>query len=196
MRRVILASSSRYRQTQLAVLGLPFDSANPDIDETPYLNEAPDVLAQRLALAKTNAVANNFPEALIIGSDQVAFCEGQTLGKPGSPEAAFQQLSALQGKTVLFFTAVALHDTQNRQSAVEVVSTEVRYRELTENQIRHYLSIDSPYDCAGSFKSESLGIALLEHVSSNDPTALIGLPLIALTRLLTAAGVDVLASRH
>lgn len=196
MRRVILASSSRYRQTQLAVLGLPFDSANPDIDETPYLNEAPDVLAQRLALAKTNAVANNFPEALIIGSDQVAFCEGQTLGKPGSPEAAFQQLSALQGKTVLFFTAVALHDTQNRQSAVEVVSTEVRYRELTENQIRHYLSIDSPYDCAGSFKSESLGIALLEHVSSNDPSALIGLPLIALTRLLTAAGVDVLASRH
>lgn len=194
--RIVLASSSAYRKSQLQKLGLPFICARPDIDESRRDNESASTMALRLAAEKACAVAPQYPDALIIGSDQtVAFGE-QILGKPGSFDAAVQQLQLLRGQTVIFHSAVALLDAHSDTKQQQVIETVVRYRQLSDTQIISYLERDKPFDCAGSFKSESLGIAILEHVRSDDPTALVGLPLIALTTMLTHAGVDVLTSRQ
>ena len=184
MKKLILASSSPYRKAQLQVLGLPFSCISPDIDESARSNESAYDLAQRLAAEKARAIANTFPDALIIGADQTLDFENRILGKPGSYAAAFQQLQMLNGKTVVLHSALALFDASNQQLQQSVTSTTVRYRTLTDVQIAHYLERDKPFDCAGSCKSESLGIALLESVQSDDPTALVGLPLIALTTML------------
>lgn len=188
---ILLASTSPYRRALLERLQLSFRCADPGIDETPLAAEAPAELAQRLALAKARAVSSAQPDALVIGSDQVAACAGRILGKPGHHEAARQQLLACSGRDVLFYTAVALVSPDGAQR-VRMEPTTVRFRQLTESRIEDYLRREEPYDCAGSFKVEQLGIALFDSVSSADPTALEGLPLIALCRLLDEAGVDVL----
>ena len=186
---LVLASSSLYRQIQLQTLGLSFSCARPDIDESRLNNENAHNMALRLAEEKARAVSHQFPDALIIGSDQtVAFGE-QILGKPGTMNAAITQLQKLRGQTVIFYSAVALLDTQSGAVQKTVIETKVCYRDLSDAQIVAYLERDKPFDCAGSFKSEALGIAILEHVSSSDPTALVGLPLIALTTMLSKAGI-------
>jgi septum formation protein len=186
--QIVLASSSAYRKTQLQTLGLPFSCARPDIDESRRDNESASTMALRLAAEKARAVAEQYPEALIIGSDQtVAFGE-QILGKPGSFDAAIRQLQLLRGQTVIFYSAVALLDSRSNTMQQQVIETAVHYRQLSDAQIKRYLERDKPFDCAGSFKSEALGISILETVRSDDPTALVGLPLIALTTMLTSAG--------
>jgi septum formation protein len=187
---LILASSSQYRKAQLQLLGVPFRCASPDIDETRLQNEGAYVMAQRLALAKAQAIAPQYPQALIIGSDQTLAFGEQVLGKPGSYEAAFSQLQMLRGQAVELHSALVLMDAKNNTYQQAVVSTTVRYRMLTDEHIANYLERDRPFDCAGSCKCESLGIALLESVSSDDPTALIGLPLIALTTMLNRVGLS------
>jgi septum formation protein len=195
MKTLVLASSSLYRKAQLQTLGLPFVCANPDIDESAHTGESAVILAARLAMEKTHAIAAQFTNALIIGADQTLAFEDKILGKPGSYEAAFQQLKMLNGKTVVLHSALALLDTANQQLQQTIVPTTVRYRTLTDAQIAYYLEKDKPFDCAGSCKSESLGIALLESVQSNDPSALIGLPLIALTTMLNNAELSPLQAR-
>lgn len=188
MTPLILASSSAYRKAQLQTLGLPFTCARPDIDESRINNENAHDMALRLAVKKAHAVAPQFQGSLIIGSDQtVAFGE-QILGKPGNFETAIRQLQCLRGQQVIFYSAIALLDTRNNTHQQQVIKTTVRYRNLSDAQITAYLERDTPFDCAGSFKSEALGIAILESVQSDDPTALVGLPLIALTTMLSHAG--------
>ncbi len=190
--QIVLASSSAYRKIQLQTLGLPFDCARPDIDESRLDNESASAMALRLAVAKAHAVSAQFPAAFIIGSDQtVAFGE-QILGKPGSIDAAVKQLQQLRGQTVIFYSALALLNTTDNSLQQQVIETTVCYRPLSDEQIVAYLERDTPFDCAGSFKSEALGIAILESVRSADPTALVGLPLIALSTMLANVGVDVL----
>ena len=193
-RRLILGSSSAYRRALLERLGLPFSIISPDIDETPLANELPAATARRLAREKAKAVAKQLPvdqkDTLIIGSDQVAVVGNQVYGKPGSHQKAVAQLQSLSGKTVVFETALCLYDALNEQAHEELVSTEVEFRELSRAEIESYLKREPAYDCAGSAKSEALGIALLDRLSGNDPTALIGLPLIALCRLLRHAGLN------
>ncbi len=191
---LVLASSSRYRAAQLQTLGLAFRCEAPDIDESLLPGEDATALALRLAAAKAQAVANRCePGALVIGCDQtVAFGE-MILGKPGHYDAALRQLQQLRGQTVIFHSALALLDTRSGLLQQQVIDTSVRYRPLTDAQIAAYLERDRPFDCAGSFKSESLGIAILDAVQSDDPTALVGLPLIALTQMLARAGLDALA---
>lgn len=191
---LVLASSSRYRAAQLQTLGIAFRCESPDIDESPLPGESAVALALRLAAAKSQAVASRCePGALVIGCDQtVAFGE-QVLGKPGDYDAAMRQLQQLRGQTVTFHSALALLDTRNGLLQQQVIDTTVRYRPLTDTQIAAYLERDRPFDCAGSFKSEALGIAILDAVHSDDPTALVGLPLITLTAMLARAGLDVLA---
>jgi septum formation protein len=192
-RRIVLASTSRYRRMLLERLGLPFDTVAPRVDETPLAGEAPAATAFRLAEAKARSVAVAHRDALIIGSDQVADCQGRAVGKPGTYENAVAQLQALSGRTVVFHTGLALFDVPSdtcRTALVDVTST---YRHLSADEIDGYLRREQPYDCAGSVRSESLGIALFERIESDDPTALIGLPLIQLVRMLEAAGVTVLA---
>lgn len=174
-------------------LHLPFAVASPDIDESPLASEQPQATALRLALEKSRAVARQHPGALVIGSDQIAVLDGLPIGKPGNHENAVAQLRAMRGKTVAFHTALCLLDTSTATHQIDDVPTTVRFRELSDAQIEHYLRREQPYDCAGSAKIESLGITLAESVQSSDPTALIGLPLIALTTMLQRAGVDVLA---
>lgn len=191
--QIVLASSSAYRKTQLQTLGLPFSCTRPDIDESRQDNENASAMALRLAAGKARAVAAQYPDALIIGSDQTVAFGDQILGKPGSFDAAVRQLQLLRGQTVIFYSAVALLDSRSnvmQQNALQqqVTETVVRYRQLSDAQITHYLERDKPFDCAGSFKSEALGIAILESVRSDDPTALVGLPLIALTTMLIRAG--------
>ena len=188
-RPVVLGSTSRYRRELLARLNLPFDVASPDVDETPQPGEAPRDLALRLALAKARAVAQQHPEAVVIGSDQVADLAGQPLGKPGTHERAVQQLRQMRGQTVIFQTAVATVCQASGFEQVDIAPVEVRFRDLSDDEIERYLRAEQPYDCAGSAKSEGLGIALLEAIHSDDPTALIGLPLIRTCRMLRAAGV-------
>lgn len=186
--QLVLASSSAYRKKQLETLGLPFSCVKPDIDESRINNENAHDMALRLAEEKARAVTKKIPNSLIIGSDQtVAFSE-QILGKPGSFDAAIKQLQLLRGQTVIFYSAVALINTANDSVQKQVIETQVRYRHLSDVQIVAYLERDKPFDCAGSFKSEALGIAILESVRSDDPTALVGLPLIALTTMLRNAG--------
>lgn len=191
-RRLVLASTSRYRKSLLERLGLPFECADPAVDERALPGEAPAATAQRLAEAKARAVAARFPQAMVIGSDQVASCEGALLEKPGNHANAVRQLTAMSGRTASFDTAVALCDSAGGTLRSTVVPCQVRFRRLTAAQIEDYLRREQPYDCAGSAKAEGLGIALIERIECDDPTALVGLPLIALTRLLQQAGMPVL----
>jgi len=189
--RLILASTSRYRRELLSRLQLPFDTMAPEVDETPAAGETPAATASRLACAKAQAVAARVPQALVIGSDQVATVDGAQIGKPGSHEHALQQLRTLRGRQIVFHTALCLLDGRTGAGAprqcTEVQSV-VRFRDLPDAELDAYLRIERPYDCAGSAKNEGLGIALLESIESTDPTALTGLPLIALTSMLRRAG--------
>lgn len=189
--RLLLASSSTYRKELLSRLRLPFDSASPDIDETPLPREAPADTALRLAEAKAEAIARQAGEALVIGSDQVATIDGMQIGKPGDHATALAQLQQMRGREVVFHTAVCVLD--NRVGAAlrlqrDSVQTWVRFRNLDDAELDAYLRIEQPYDCAGSAKNEALGIALLECIRSDDPTALTGLPLITLTSMLRRTG--------
>lgn len=188
-KQLILASSSPYRRELLRKLGLDFACVAPDIDETPHANEAPEHLVARLALEKARAVARCNRDALIIASDQVALLDGRILGKPGNHAAARQQLAAASGNTVLFLTSLVLLDSATDQYQHEVVPFSVHFRSLTEDEIEGYLNKEQPYNCAGAFKSEGLGITLFERLEGDDPNTLIGLPLIQLTRMLAQAGV-------
>ncbi|NCT96957.1 MAG: septum formation inhibitor Maf [Comamonadaceae bacterium] len=188
-RAVVLGSTSRYRRELLQRLGLPFEVAAPEVDETPQPGEAPAALAQRLALAKARAVAERFPEAVVIGSDQVADLAGEPLGKPGTHERAVQQLRRMRGQTVVFQTALAVVCRASGFERQDIAPVRVAFRELDDGEIERYLLAEQPYDCAGSAKSEGLGIALLERIDSDDPTALVGLPLIRTCQMLRAAGV-------
>jgi septum formation protein len=183
-----LGSTSRYRRELLERLNLPFEVAAPDVNETPLPSETPRDLALRLALAKARAVAQQHPGAVVIGSDQVADLAGEPLGKPGQHERAVQQLRQMSGQTVVFQTAVAVVCAATGFEQVELAPVEVRFRALSDEEIERYLRAEQPYDCAGSAKSEGLGIALLDAIHSDDPTALIGLPLIRTCRMLRAAG--------
>jgi len=189
-RRIVLASSSRYRQELLARLQLSFAVDVPDIDEAALAGETHRQTAERLSLRKAQAVAQRQPDAIVIGSDQVAELDGVAIGKPGSHERALEQLLAMQGRSVLFHTGLALIDTRDGQTRVDCVATEVLFRRLPRAQLEHYLRLDTPYDCAGSARIESLGICLVEHVRSDDPSALIGLPLVRLCTLLATLGVS------
>ena len=191
-RTVVLGSTSRYRRELLARLNLPFEVVAPDVDESPLPGEAPRALALRLALAKARAVAVRHPEAVVIGSDQVADLAGQPLGKPGTHERAVLQLRQMRGRTVVFQTALAVVCLATGFEQVDLAEVLVRFRQLSDAEIDNYLHIEKPYDCAGSAKSEGLGIALLESIDNDDPTALVGLPLIRTARMLRAAGVKLL----
>jgi septum formation protein len=191
---LILGSTSRYRRELLERLRLPFEVHSPDVDETPRDGEAPAALALRLALAKAHAVAAQAPNAVVIGSDQVADLDGTPVGKPGNHERAVAQLRSMRGKSIVFQTAVAVVHRQAGFEASALVPVRVRFRELSDDEIEHYLRAEQPYDCAGSAKSEGLGITLLTAIESDDPTALIGLPLIRTGELLRQAGIDPLAA--
>jgi septum formation protein len=186
--RLILASSSAYRRELLGRLHLPFDTVSPDIDETPHPGETPEATALRLARDKAAAVADKHPGALVIGSDQVATLDGIQIGKPGDHARALAQLQMMRGRRVVFHTALCLWDGRVGTAQVENVQVFVTFRDLPDAELDAYLRIEQPYDCAGSAKNEGLGIALLERIDSSDPTALTGLPLIALTGMLRRAG--------
>lgn len=185
-KQLVLASSSIYRRQLLERLGLPFTIASPDVDETPLEHELPETMTRRLAQLKASALSKQFPEAWIIGSDQSADLHGQIIGKPGNHERALAQLKQMQGQTVVFHTALCLLKGENQITLS--IPTRVRFRNLPDESLENYLRIEKPYDCAGSAKSEGMGIILLEQIESDDPTALIGLPLIALSGLLREAG--------
>ncbi|MBN8747486.1 Maf-like protein YceF [Xylophilus ampelinus] len=191
-RPVILGSTSRYRRDLMSRLHLPFDVQAPEVDETPQPGEAPADLAVRLALAKAQAVAARFPDAVVIGSDQVADLQGEPLGKPGDHARATEQLRRMRGQTLIFQTAVAVVCRATGFAQQDIAPVRVVFRDLSDAAIERYLQAEQPYDCAGSAKSEGLGIALLEAIDSDDPTALVGLPLIRTCRMLRAAGVDLL----
>jgi septum formation protein len=190
--QIVLASTSRYRRELLARLGLPFEVASPDVDETALPNEIPQDTALRLAEAKARVVAQRFPNAIVIGSDQVAVLEGMTLGKPGNYANALRQLKAMRGKEVAFHTALCLCDAASGQAQRRVVPFYVRFRNYSDAQIERYLKREQPYDCAGSARCEGLGIALIAEMRGEDPNALIGLPLIALTEMFAEHGISVL----
>lgn len=189
-RPLILASTSRYRRELLQRLRLPFEVRAPDVDEVPQPGESPEPLALRLALAKAQAVAARRPEAVVIGSDQVADLDGTPIGKPGTHERARAQLQRMSGQAVRFHTAVAVACAATGFAQGRLVTVRVRFRELGVDEIEHYLRAEQPYDCAGAAKCETLGIALLQAIESDDPTALVGLPLIRTCELLRLAGVD------
>ncbi|HSV34383.1 MAG TPA: Maf family nucleotide pyrophosphatase [Ramlibacter sp.] len=191
-RPLVLGSSSRYRRELLSRLHLPFQVESPDVDETPEPGESPERLALRLALAKARAVAAKFPDAVVIGSDQVADLAGEPLGKPGNHERAVAQLRSMRGHAVVFQTAVAVVCAATAFEQVELAPVRVTFRQLSDAEIEAYLRAEQPYDCAGSARSEGLGIILLDAIDSDDPTALVGLPLIRTSRMLRAAGVRLL----
>ena len=188
--RLVLASSSTYRKELLSRLQLPFSVDVPDIDESPQPGEAPSATALRLAREKAAAVAARHPGSLVIGSDQVATLNEEQIGKPGHHAAALAQLQKMRGKEVIFHTALCLWDGRSGTAQVEDIQTLVKFRDLSDAELDAYLRIEQPYDCAGSAKNEALGIAILERIDSSDPTALTGLPLIALTGMLRHAGVS------
>ena len=190
--KLVLASTSPYRRELLNRLGLPFEVANPRADESPLPDETPENLALRLSEVKARAVALAYPDALIIGSDQVATVDGKIYGKPGTHERAVAQLRELSGKTVNFFTGLCLFDAKNGKAEVRGIPTLVKFRELSDAEIENYIKREPAYDCAGSAKSEGLGIALLASMQGDDPNALVGLPLIALCDMLRNKGVQVL----
>ena len=187
-RTLILGSTSRYRKELLARLRIPFETAAPDVDETPHSNESPKDLALRLALAKARAVALKYPEAVVIGSDQVADLDGTPLGKPGNHTNAILQLQRMRGKTVIFQTALSVVCIATGYERTDLAEVKVKFRNLSDAEIETYLRSEEPYDCAGSAKSEGLGIALLDSIENDDPTALIGLPLIRTCQMLREAG--------
>lgn len=191
-RPLILGSTSRYRRELLERLHLPFEVEAPHVDETPQAGERPEALARRLALAKARAVAARHPQAVVIGSDQVADLDGEPLGKPGTHERAVEQLRRMRGRTVIFQTALSVVCQSTGFEMSDLAAVQVRFRALTDAEIETYLRREEPYDCAGSAKSEGLGIALLESIDNDDPTALVGLPLIRTARMLRAAGLPLL----
>ena len=193
-RALILGSTSRYRRELLQRLRVPFEVVSPDVDETPLTGEAPQALATRLALAKAKAVAVLHPQAVVIGSDQVADLHGEPLGKPGTHARAVLQLQRMRGQTVVFQTAVSVVCQASGFEQTELAQIKVRFRDLSDAEIEAYLRAEEPYDCAGSAKSEGLGIALLDAIDNDDPTALIGLPMVRTARLLRAAGIDLLGA--
>ena len=188
-RTLILGSTSRYRKELLSRLQIPYETAAPDVDETPHINESPKDLALRLALAKARAVALKNPEAIVIGSDQVADLEGAPLGKPGNHANATLQLQRMRGKTVIFQTALSVVCIATGYQRTDLAEVKVKFRDLSDAEIESYLRAEEPYDCAGSAKSEGLGIVLLDAIENDDPTALIGLPLIRTCQMLREAGV-------
>ena len=190
---LILASTSRYRRELLERLRLPFEVMAPQVDETPLPGEQPAALAQRLALAKAHAVALQRPDAVVIGSDQVADLDGEPIGKPGTHERAVVQLQRMRGRRVTFQTAVAVVRADRAYARVQLAPVGVSFRALGDAEIEHYLRTEQPYDCAGSAKCETLGIALLTAIDSDDPTALVGLPLIRTCAMLREAGLDPLS---
>jgi septum formation protein len=191
-RALILGSTSQYRKELLSRLRIPFDCVPPEVDETPLVGESPRALALRLALAKAQAVAALHPDAVVIGSDQVADLDGEPLGKPGNFERATAQLKAMRGQTVIFQTALAVVCKATGFEKIDISAVRVVFRDLSDDEIASYLIAEEPYDCAGSAKSEGLGIALLERIDSDDPTALVGLPLIRTARMISAAGIKIL----
>jgi septum formation protein len=193
-RKLVLGSSSPYRRELLSRLRLPFETATPEVDETPRIGEAPADLARRLAMEKALAVARRFPGSVVIGSDQVADLDGQCLGKPGDHERAVAQLRRMRSRSVIFQTALAVVCLETGFEALDLAQVTVRFRQLSDAEIEHYLQAEKPYDCAGSAKSEGLGIALLEAIDSDDPTALVGLPLIRTCRMIRAAGIQMLGA--
>lgn len=190
---IILASSSRYRREVLEKLHLPFSCVSPDIDETPLVNESPEQTSLRLSESKARKVAERYPHALIIGCDQVATVDGLQIGKPGNHENAVKQLTMLSGREVVFHSALSLYDSASQHMQSTSVPYHVKFKTLTPLQIETYLRLEQPYDCAGSAKSEGMGIALLDYMRGDDPNALIGLPLIALVNMLQHAGINVLS---
>jgi len=191
-KQIILASTSPFRRELLTRLGLPFECANPAVDETPLADEAPEASALRLSEAKARAVSALFPEALIIGSDQVACLDGQVFGKPGNHANAVRQLQTMRGHSINFFTGLCLLDAASGRVQLRGIPTRVHFRDLTDTEIENYLRREQAYNCAGSAKSEGLGIALIARIDGEDPNALIGLPLIALCDLLRTENVYVL----
>ncbi len=189
---VILGSTSRYRKELLSRLRIPFEVCAPHVDETPLPGEAPKELALRLALAKALAVAKQNPNAVVIGSDQVADLDGTPLGKPGNYTNAVLQLQKMRGKTVVFQTALSVVCVANGYQRTDLAAVRVKFRDLTDSEIESYLRAEEPYDCAGSAKSEGLGIALLDAIDNDDPTALVGLPMIRTCQMLREAGVKLL----
>jgi septum formation protein len=191
-RALVLGSTSPYRRELLTRLRIPFTVTSPEVDETPQAGESPRNLARRLALAKAQAVAMLHPEAVVIGSDQVADLDGQPLGKPGEHVKAVAQLQRMRGQVVIFQTAVSVVCLANGFEDTQLAAVKVKFRELSDAEIEAYLRAEEPYDCAGSAKSEGLGIALLDSIDNDDPTALVGLPLIRTCQMIRAAGVRIL----
>jgi 7-methyl-GTP pyrophosphatase len=189
---IVLASGSPFRKVVLKKLQLEFTTAVPDVDESPLPNETAKALAARLSLAKARALATRYPEHVIIGSDQVAMHGVKQLMKPDNRENAIEQLRCVSGSSVYFYTGVCVLDARNNEYLSEVDTSIVHFRRLTERQIEHYVDLDRPFQCAGGFKAESLGIALLERIEGDDPNALIGLPLIRLIRMLEAFGITII----
>ncbi|WP_202404423.1 nucleoside triphosphate pyrophosphatase [Pantoea sp. Seng] len=192
MTPLILASTSPFRQALLSKLGLPFIAVAPDCDETPQSNETAPQLVQRLALAKAQALAARFPQSWIIGSDQVCVLDGNITGKPHTVENACRQLAAASGKVITFYTGLALIQPQTAQQQVVCEPFNVHFRHLSQAEIRHYVEKEQPLNCAGSFKSEGMGICLFERLEGRDPNTLIGLPLIALNKMLIKVGINAL----
>lgn len=191
-RQLILGSTSAYRRQLLERLRIPFTVAAPDVDETPLAGETPQAMACRLALAKAKTVAAQFPASIVIGSDQVADLDGEALGKPGDHLRAVAQLQKMRGQTVIFQTAVAVACLESGFLQMDLAQVRVKFRDLSDAEIEAYLRAETPYDCAGSAKSEGLGIVLLESIDNDDPTALVGLPLIRTCQMLLAAGLKLL----
>ncbi len=189
---LILASGSPFRRELLSRLHLTFESISPDIDESQLEGEDARSFVQRLARDKARVIAEQYPQAVVIGSDQCAYLDGRILGKPGNHANALKQLQQARGREVTFYTGLSVQQKSTDFSVVDCVEFRVGFRELTDQQLEHYLQLEQPYNCAGSFKSEAYGIALFSHMSGDDPTALVGLPLIRLTSMLEQAGVQVL----
>ncbi|WP_077286060.1 Maf family protein [Cognaticolwellia aestuarii] len=195
MKKLVLGSTSPFRKEILAKLNIPFDCAKPNIDETALDHESPVALVERLAIEKAKAVASEYPDALIIGSDQVAMCDGEILGKPHNFENAVKQLEKFSNKTVVFYTGLCVYDSGLDFTTALIEPFLVHFKTLSRAEIENYLHAEQPYNCAGSFKSEGLGICLFEKLEGNDPNTLIGLPLIKLVELLKQHGLDVLAEQ-
>tara|TARA_R110001583_G_scaffold81965_1_gene218059 strand:- start:600 stop:1199 length:600 start_codon:yes stop_codon:yes gene_type:complete len=195
MKKLVLGSTSPFRKEILAKLNIPFVCAKPNIDESAFDNESPVALVERLAIEKAKAVADEFPDALIIGSDQVALCNGEILGKPHNFENAVKQLEKFSNKTVVFYTGLCVYDSGLDYTTAVIEPFLVHFNELSLNDIENYLHAEQPYNCAGSFKSEGLGICLFKKLEGDDPNSLVGLPLIKLVELLKQHGVDVLAEQ-
>lgn len=191
MHRLVLASSSPFRRELLLRLGLEFESVSPQVDESPLANESAEQLARRLAQSKAQSVAENYKDAIIIGSDQVAMIGQEMIGKPGNHEKAMEQLRRASGQMMNFYTAICVLNAASGHTQLDLVPFSVMFHQLDDNTITNYLARERPYNCTGAFKSEGLGIALLEYMNGEDPTALIGLPLIRLTRMLELEGITI-----